>query len=68
MKFFDLDGCITESRQIISLKMRKKLLSLFFKEGMFVVISGAETERIKKQMNGIPCIPMGQNGNAAPDW
>lgn len=63
--FMDLDNCVTESRQIISQKMKKKLLSL---KEPFVVISGAEIARIKKQMNGVPCIMMGQNGNDAPDW
>lgn len=65
MKFFDLDNCITKSRQIISPKMKKKLLS--FTES-FVVISGAEVKRIKKQMDGVKCIMMGQNGNDTPDW
>src|SRR3990167_4546979 len=63
--FLDLDGTICESRQIISSKMKKKLLSL---KEPFIVISGAEKKRIKKQMDGVPCIMMGQNGNHAPDW
>ena len=45
--------------------MKKKLLSL---KEPFIVISGAEVERIEKQMDGVPCIMMGQNGNDAPDW
>lgn len=65
IKFFDLDGTICESRQIISSEMKDKLFSL--KESL-VVISGAESERIKKQMDGVPCIIMGQNGNDAPEW
>lgn len=65
MKFFDLDNCITESRQIISQEMKKKLLSL---SEIFVVISGGEVKRIEKQMDGVPCIKMGQNGNDTPDW
>jgi HAD superfamily hydrolase (TIGR01484 family) len=65
MKIFDLDGTICESRQIISPEMKKKLLSL---NETFVVISGAETKRIKKQMDGVPCIMMGQNGNDTPFW
>ena len=64
MEFYDLDGTICESRQIISDKMKKKLLI----RDEFVVISGAEVERIKKQMDGVPCIIMGQNGNDAPNW
>ena len=63
--FLDLDGCVTESRQIISKEMKKKLKSL---KDPFIVVSGAEISRIKKQMNGVKCIMMGQNGNDAPDW
>lgn len=65
MKFFDLDNTTCESRQIISKKMKEKLLSL---KEPFVVISGAEKSRIKYQMDGVPCIIMAQNGNDAPDW
>ena len=65
MKFFDLDGCITESRQVISSKMKEKLLSL---NEPFVVVSGAQISRIETQMDGVPCIKLGQNGNDAPDW
>lgn len=64
MEFFDMDGTITESRQVISSKMKEKLLN----RGEFVVISGAGIERIEKQMDGVSCIKMGQNGNEAPDW
>lgn len=64
MKFFDLDGTICESRQVISKKMKKKMLSI----GEFVVVSGAEKKRIEKQMDGVPCIKMAQNGNDTPDW
>ncbi len=65
MKIYDLDGTICESRQIISQKMKEKLSSF---EEPFIVISGAEKERIEIQMDGVPCIMMGQNGNDAPDW
>lgn len=65
MKFFDMDGTITESRQIISKEMKDKLLSL---GEQFVVVSGAEKKRIAKQMDGVPCIMMAQNGNDSPDW
>lgn len=64
LRFFDLDGTICESRQVISPKMKEKMLTL----GGFVVISGAEMERIKKQMDGVPCIKMGQSGNETADW
>ncbi len=62
--FLDLDNTATESRQMISPEMKKKLLTL----PTFAVISGAEVPRIEKQMDGVPCIKMGQNGNATPDW
>lgn len=44
--------------------MKKKLKSL----EPFIVISGAEKKQILKQMDGVPCIIMGQSGNEAPDW
>lgn len=65
MKFFDLDNTITESRQVISPEMKEKMLSL---SEPFVVISGAERPRIEKQMDGVPCIKMAQNGNDTNDW
>lgn len=63
--FFDLDGTITHSREIISPRMKKVLLSL---NRPLIVISGAEQKRILKQMDGVPCVAMGQQGNEAPDW
>ena len=65
MIFFDMDDTICESRQIISPKMKKKLLSL---KEPFVVATGAEKKRLIKQMDGVPCIMLAQNGNDAPDW
>lgn len=65
LRIFDLDGTICKSRQRITPEMKRKLLSL---KEPFIVISGAEKERILKQMDGVPCIIMGQNGNEAPDW
>lgn len=64
LRFFDLDNTICDSRQVISPQMKAKLLTL----EPFVVISGAEIPRIEKQMDGVPCIKMGQNGNDAPSW
>lgn len=63
MEFFDLDNTICESRQVISLQMKKKL-----SKKTFAVISGAETKRIEYQMDGVTCIKLGQNGNDTPDW
>lgn len=65
MKFLDLDGTITESRQIISQEMRAKLLSL--KEPI-VVISGAERKQMEYQLNGLPCVILAQSGNDSPLW
>lgn len=65
MIFLDMDGTITESREVISKKMKKKLSAL---KKPFMVVSGAEVSRIEKQMDGVPCLKMGQNGNDAPDW
>lgn len=60
-----MDGTICESRQVITAKMKEKLESL---NEEFVVISGAEIDRIERQMDGVPCIKMGQNGNDSPYW
>jgi len=64
MEIFDLDNTICESRQVISPEMKEKLRV----RPTFIVISGGEKKRIEKQMDGLPCIIMGQNGNEAPDW
>jgi HAD superfamily hydrolase (TIGR01484 family) len=64
IRFFDLDNTICESRQKISPEMKSKLSEL----EPFIVISGASKQRIEYQMDGLPCILMGQNGNDAPDW
>jgi HAD superfamily hydrolase (TIGR01484 family) len=61
----DMDGTITESRQTISPKMKRKLKSL---KQPIIVVSGAEKQRILKQMDGVPCVMMAQNGNDAPNW
>lgn len=63
--FADLDGTITESRQVISFAMKRKLSSLKIP---IIVISGAEVKRIEQQLDGFLCIKMGQNGNDCPYW
>lgn len=60
--FADLDNCICESRQVISKEMKKAI------SFPLVVISGAEVNRIEKQMDGVPCVMLAQNGNHAPAW
>lgn len=59
-----MDGTITESRQMITPEMK------FFMSKLpkFVVVSGAEKKRMKKQLDGLDCILMAQNGNDTPDW
>ena len=48
--FFDLDNTLCETRQKISPAMKKKLDNL---KGNYVVISGAEKERMEWQLNGL---------------
>lgn len=64
MKFFDLDNCITKSRQKISPKMKKKLATL----GEFVVISGAGKRQMQYQLDDLDCEILAQSGNNAPGW
>lgn len=63
MKFFDLDGTITESKQKITSKMKKKLSKLDV-----IVISGASRKQMEYQLDGLPCTILAQNGNDAPFW
>lgn len=57
-----MDGCLTESRQKISGEMYVKVskLSEYYD---IVVVSGAERERMNKQLHGLNCIMMAQSGN-----
>lgn len=61
--FLDMDGCVTESRKTISSHMKKKLTPM-----NPVIISGASVKQMEKQLDGMPCVKMGQNGNDTPDW
>lgn len=60
IKFFDMDGTVTESRQLVSDKMRDTLNEL---SRLPVIISGAEKSRMLKQLYGVKAILMPQNGN-----
>ncbi len=62
--FFDLDGCVTESRQIISPEMKAKLATL----PRVIVISGAERSRMEYQLDGLDCEIMAQSGNETSLW
>lgn len=65
---FDLDGTLTESRKVISPSM-KKLLRTLSRKCDITVISGAEYERIVKQLVGFKALIMAQSGaDAWPLW
>ena len=63
--FLDLDNTVTESRGAISDEMFKEL-SGFFHD--VVIVSGASKEQMEKQLCGLPCILLAQNGNDTPYW
>lgn len=65
---FDLDGTLTESRKSLSLTVLDKLHALKLNNDI-VVISGAEKERIIKQLNGFePTYILAQSGADCPFW
>ena len=69
MKHFilDMDGTITESRQIISPDMMRALGSLQCEN--IVVVSGADKKQIKKQLGNFkPRHILAQSGNDSPFW
>lgn len=61
----DLDGTITESKQVISPKMKKSLEAL---ECPIIVISGASRKQMEKQLDGLPCVILAQSGNDTSLW
>lgn len=65
MKFFDLDGTITPSRQKVQPHVKKALLDL---NEPIVVISGLPKDEMIDHLDGIPAIILAQQGNDAPDW
>ena len=65
--FLDMDGTVCESRQDISEEMFERLLELKMKHDI-VVISGAEKERMLKQLKGLPVYIMAQSGNETKIW
>ena len=58
--FFDMDGTVTPSRSKIDPTMKELLSSL---PATIAVISGSHNEQMDFQMDGLPIIRMGQNGN-----
>ncbi len=66
--FFDLDGCLTESRQDISYEMIEMISSLSFTNDI-IIVSGAGKERIEKQLSGLKVdYIMAQSGNDTSLW
>jgi HAD superfamily hydrolase (TIGR01484 family) len=58
--FFDMDGTITLSRSLISPKMKELLSSL---SQTIAITSGSHNDQMSYQVDGLPIIKMGQNGN-----
>lgn len=66
--FFDLDGTICESRQVISYQMFERLSELKLTYDI-IVISGAERGRMLEQLNGLKVdYLMAQSGNETSLW
>lgn len=64
--FFDMDGTITPSRSKITPHM-KALLSTLLERATVGVISGSHNQQMDFQVDGLPVIRMGQNGNHVID-
>lgn len=58
--FFDMDGTLTRSRTQVTPEMRDALNAL---PHDILVISGQSSEAIARQLEGVECFIMGQNGN-----
>lgn len=58
--FFDMDGTITLSRSLIDPKMKDLLASL---SQTIAITSGSHNDQMSFQVDGLPIIKMGQNGN-----
>src|SRR3990167_7851367 len=65
--FIDMDGTLTESREDISYEMIKLIQYLKLTHDI-IVVSGAEKERMIKQLKGLNCILMAQSGNDTIFW
>lgn len=58
--FFDMDGTVTPSRSKIDPKMKELLARL---PATIAIISGSHNDQMDFQIDGLPVIRMGQNGN-----
>jgi len=58
--FFDMDGTVTPSRSKIDPKMKELLANV---PATVAVISGSHNDQMDFQVDGLPLIRMGQNGN-----
>jgi phosphomannomutase len=58
--FFDMDGTVTESRSKISREMKQYMAKL---PATIAIISCSHNAQMEFQMDGLPIIKMGQNGN-----
>jgi HAD superfamily hydrolase (TIGR01484 family) len=60
--FFDMDNTLTRSRTPIEPRMKKLLEEI---PCDIIVASGQSSDAIKKQLDGLSCYVLGQNGNDA---
>ena len=63
--FFDMDGTLTESRQEITDEMLQAIQEL---KEYPLVISGAQSSQMYKQLRGAKVVSLSQNGNKTPLW
>lgn len=65
--FFDMDGTVTLSRTIISPEMKMTLQKLLDNGYTIAVTSGSHNQQMQYQIDNLPIIKMGQNGNHTID-
>lgn len=63
--FFDMDGTICDSKQVIKYNMLTALRKL---PGEIVVISGQSKKHMDSQLGPLECTQMPQSGNFMPMW
>lgn len=63
--FFDMDGTVSLSRSKITPEMKKILQDFIDADIDVVIISGSHNDQMHYQMDGLPIVKMGQNGNHA---
>jgi len=63
--FFDMDGTVSLTRNKITPEM-KLTLQQYIDDGIdIIIVSGSHNEQMTYQMDGVPVLKMGQNGNHA---